>query len=96
MRTYVYIFSLYLLNYQYVKALLGSELPMYIQLGKPTQNAFIERYNRTVRHEWLDMHLFETVEQAQLTGTQWLWCYNNERSNTAIGGVPPSWLNQEE
>lgn len=69
---------------------------MYIQPGKPTQNAFVERYNRTVRHEWLDMHLFETVEQAQLTGTQWLWSYNNERPNTAIGGVPPSWLNQQE
>lgn len=34
---------------------------MYIQLGKPTQNAYIERFNRTVRHEWLDLHLFESV-----------------------------------
>ena len=34
---------------------------LYIQPGKPTQNAYIERFNRTVRHEWLDLHLFETV-----------------------------------
>lgn len=36
----------------------------YIQTGKPTQNAYIERFNRTARHEWLELHLFETVEQA--------------------------------
>ena len=52
-------------------------------------NAYIERYNRTVRHEWLDMHVFESVAQAQQLATEWLWLYNNERPNTAIGGVPP-------
>ena len=62
---------------------------MYIQPGKPTQNAYVERYNRTVRHEWLDMHDFNSVEHAQILATEWLWIYNNERPNTAIGGVPP-------
>jgi len=65
---------------------------LYIQPGKPTQNAYIERFNRTARHEWLDLHLFETVEQAQLLATQWLWTYNNERPHTAIGGIPPRQL----
>lgn len=65
---------------------------MYIQPGKPTQNAYIERFNRTVRHEWLDLHVFESVEQAQALATQWLWLYNNERPNTAIGGIPPRQL----
>lgn len=62
---------------------------LYIQPGKPTQNAYIERFNRTVRHEWLDMHQFESIAHAQLLATQWLWQYNNERPNMAIGGVPP-------
>ena len=61
---------------------------MYIQPGKPIQNAYIERFNRTVRHEWLDMHLFESIKQAQRLATAWLWKYNNERPNSAIGGVP--------
>ena len=65
---------------------------MYIQPGKPTQNAYIERFNRTVRHEWLDLHVFDSIEQAQQLATQWLWIYNNERPHTAIGGIPPRQL----
>ena len=60
---------------------------MFIQPGKPSQNAYVERFNRTVRHEWLDEHLFESVDHAQQTATQWLWLYNNERPNMAIGGI---------
>ena len=62
---------------------------LYIQPGKPTQNAYIERFNRTARHEWLDLHNFSSVAHAQLLATQWLWTYNNERPHTSIGGVPP-------
>lgn len=65
---------------------------LYIQPGKPTQNAYIERFNRTARHEWLDLHLFESIEHAQLLATQWLWTYNNDRPHTSIGGVPPAYL----
>lgn len=65
---------------------------LYIQPGKPTQNAYVERFNRTVRHEWLDLHVFESVEHAQWLATQWLWTYNNERPHTAIGGIPPRQL----
>jgi putative transposase len=61
----------------------------YIQPGKPTQNAYVERFNRTVRQECLDLHLFESVEQAQDITTQWLWTYNNERPHFALGGIPP-------
>lgn len=64
----------------------------YIQPGKPTQNAYIERFNCTARHEWLDMHLFESVKHAQDLATEWLWIYNNERPQSSIGGVPPTRL----
>jgi len=51
---------------------------------------YIERYNRTVRHEWLDQHIIETIEEAQDFATQWLWTYNNVRPNIGIGGITPA------
>ena len=62
----------------------------YIQPGKPQQNAYIERYNRTVRGEWLSQYIFETIEEAQDQATEWLWTYNNKRPNMAIGGITPA------
>jgi putative transposase len=62
---------------------------LYIQAGKPQQNACVERFNRTVRHEWLDQHLFDSIGHAQETATQWLWQYNNERPNMALGCITP-------
>jgi putative transposase len=61
----------------------------YIQPVEPQQNAYVERYNRTVRHEWLNQHLFESIDHARETATEWLWRYNNERPNMAIGGITP-------
>ena len=43
---------------------------MYVQPGKPIQKAYIERFNRTARHEWLDQHEFNSVAHAQLLATQ--------------------------
>ncbi|MHC2460654.1 putative transposase [Rhizobium leguminosarum] len=62
----------------------------HIQPGKPQQNAYVERYNRTVRHEWLDQNIIESIEEAQEFATQWLWTYNNERPNMGIGGITPA------
>ena len=44
----------------------------YIQPDKPQQNAYVERYNRTVRYEWLKQHLLKSIEQVQESTTQWL------------------------
>lgn len=62
---------------------------VFIQPGNPQQNAYVERYNRTVRYDWLSQYLFESIAEVQLHATQWLWTYNNQRPNTAIGGIPP-------
>jgi transposase InsO family protein len=62
----------------------------HIQPGKPQQNAYIERYNRTVRHEWLDQHIFDPIEKAQDFATQSLWACSNDRPNICIGGMIPA------
>ncbi len=62
----------------------------FIQPGKPQQNAYVERFNRTVRYDWLSQHLFDTISDVQEAATQWLWTYNNERPNMALGGFTPA------
>jgi len=62
---------------------------LHIQPGKPQQNAYVERYNRTVRYDWLAQNIYDELEQVQSDATRWLWLYNNERPNMAIGGITP-------
>ena len=71
-------------------ALLNGIKLAFIQSGNPQQNAYVERYNRTVRHEWLEMHELTSINHAQEEATKWLWTYNNDRPNTAIGGITPA------
>jgi len=61
----------------------------HIQPGKPQQNVYIERDNRTVRHEWRGCFIFDTIKEVQDHATRWLWTYNNDRPNMAIGGITP-------
>jgi len=61
----------------------------FIQPGKPQQNAYIERYNRTVRYDWLAQYLFDSIEEVQHYATRWLWTYNHERPNMGLGGITP-------
>ena len=61
----------------------------FIQPGKPQQNAYIERYNRTVRYDWLAQFLFDSIEEVQEYATRWLWTYNHERPNMGLGGITP-------
>jgi putative transposase len=62
----------------------------FIQPGKPNQNAFIERFNRTVRHEVLDAYVFESLEQVREISAQWRQEYNEERPHDTLGRVPPA------
>jgi putative transposase len=62
---------------------------LHIQPGNPQQNAYVERFNRTVRYEWLSQHYWSNLEEVQLHATQWMWNYNHERPKMALGGITP-------
>lgn len=61
----------------------------FIQPGCPAQNAYIERFNGTYRLEVLDANQFQSIEQARAITEEWLATYNEQRTHSAIGHLPP-------
>jgi len=60
-----------------------------IQPGNPQQNAYVERFKRTVRYEWLSQNYWKDLEKIQLFSTQWMCSCNHDRPNMALGGFTP-------
>jgi putative transposase len=63
---------------------------LFIQPGKPNQNAFVERFNRSFRNEVLDAWLFNAVSEVQDAADDWLSDYNEYRPHESLGDVPPA------
>lgn len=61
----------------------------FIQPGKPNQNAYIERFNRSFRQEVLDAYVFTTLEDVRTISAEWRLTYNTERAHESLGDVPP-------
>jgi len=61
----------------------------YIQPGKPAQNAYIERFNRSYREAVLDMYLFRSIDEVQRITNKWINHYNEERPHEALNSQTP-------
>ena len=53
-----------------------------------TERAYVERFNRTVRYERLTHYCLDAITEVQDFATRWIWNYNHELPNTALGGMP--------
>lgn len=67
----------------------------FIQPGKPAQNAYIERLNRTFREDVLDAYLFETIHQVNALAFEWQMDYNQNHPHKALKGMSP-WIYKNE
>ena len=63
----------------------------YIQPGKPAQNAYIERFNRTFREDVLDAYLFTSIQDVNAITYEWQLDYNQNHPHKALNGLSP-WL----
>lgn len=61
----------------------------FIKPGKPMQNGFIERFNRSYREAVLDMFVFQTLNEVREQTETWLKEYNEERPHDALGDMTP-------
>ncbi len=62
---------------------------LYIQLGKPTKNSFVKRFNGTFRRNMLDVHLNDSLDQVRQIAQVWLKDYNQMRPHDSLQGMNP-------
>lgn len=61
----------------------------YIKPGKPAQNAYIERLNRTFREDVLDAHLFKSLQEVNALAFDRQLEYNKNHPNKSLNGPSP-------
>jgi putative transposase len=60
-----------------------------IEPGRPMQNGYIERFNRTYREEVLNYYVFETLGEVRRMTSEWMPRYNETRPHESLGNLSP-------
>ncbi|MBI1306419.1 MAG: transposase, partial [Bacteroidetes bacterium] len=61
----------------------------HIQPGKPTQNAYIERFNRSYREDILDAYLFDSIHHLRTLSQDWMEEYNHHHLHQSLNNLSP-------
>ena len=61
----------------------------FTEPGRPMQNGFVERFNRTYRTEVLDLYIFKKLKEVQEITDSWVIEYNEERPHESLGNLTP-------
>jgi putative transposase len=68
---------------------------VFIQPGKPTQNAYIEPCNGSIRRELLNAYVFRTLSEVRQKAEEWMEDYNRHRPHQALKFRAPVELLEE-
>ena len=61
----------------------------FIKPGKPTQNSYVERFNRTFREEVLGLYIFNTLSEVRAAAEDFIREYNEERPHESLAKMTP-------
>ncbi|KYZ86143.1 transposase, partial [Alcanivorax sp. KX64203] len=61
----------------------------FIKPGTPTQNSYVERFNRTYRDEILNMYVFRNLTEVRELTESWMTEYNDERPHDSLEDLTP-------
>ena len=62
----------------------------FVKPGTPTQNSYVERFNRTCRNEVLDFYLFKKLSEVRQITENWILEYNEQRPHESLGDLTPA------
>ena len=63
---------------------------LFIELGSPWENGYIESFNGKLRDELLNREIFTTLTEAKILIEAWRKEYNQVRPHSALDYKPPA------